>query len=199
MQPWNPWWLIRSPLVKPWFVATFVAANGSTLLEIPQGAWTAVDIARIGTAARRPSRTGSYVWVGLIQQAAKRTPTRHGAHASIRQCCSRDAAPNFSRPRAGSEPTIAPARDEWNQREQTRRRGAGLSRFAHSSHPHRESTHRSRGGCPCPTHVSPRMIRGARLSDRRRLCLAGAICTGGTASWDIATHGSVFVARPSRR
>ena len=52
VQPWNPWWLIRSPLVKPWFVATFVAANGSTLLEIPQGAWTAVDIARIGTAIR---------------------------------------------------------------------------------------------------------------------------------------------------
>jgi hypothetical protein len=38
------------------------------------------------------------------------------------------------------------------------------------------------------------MIRGARLSDRRRLCVAGATCTGGTAAWDIATHGSVFVA-----
>jgi len=74
------------------------------------------------------------------------------------------------------------------------RRGAGLSRFAHSSSPASARHTRSRGGCPCPTHVSPRMIRGARLSDRRRLCLAGAICTGGTASWDIATHGSVFVA-----
>jgi len=50
VQPWNPWWLIRSPLVRPWFVATFVGDNGSTLLEMPQGAWTAVDIARIGTA-----------------------------------------------------------------------------------------------------------------------------------------------------
>ena len=50
LQPWNPWWQVRSPLVKPWFVATFVAGNGSTLLEMPQGAWTAVDIARIGAA-----------------------------------------------------------------------------------------------------------------------------------------------------
>jgi hypothetical protein len=23
VQPWNPWCLIRSPLVKPWFIATF--------------------------------------------------------------------------------------------------------------------------------------------------------------------------------
>ena len=50
VQPWNPWCLIRSPLVKPWFVATFVADNGSTLVEMPQRAWTAADIARIGTA-----------------------------------------------------------------------------------------------------------------------------------------------------
>jgi hypothetical protein len=50
VQPWNPWWQIRRPLIKPWFVATFVGDNGSTLLEMPQGAWTAVDIARIGTA-----------------------------------------------------------------------------------------------------------------------------------------------------
>lgn len=50
VQPWNPWWLIRSPLVKPWFVATFVGDSGSTLLEMPQGAWTAVDIARTGAA-----------------------------------------------------------------------------------------------------------------------------------------------------
>jgi hypothetical protein len=50
VQPWKPWWQIRSPLVKPWFAATFVAGNGSTLLEMPQGAWTAADITRIGTA-----------------------------------------------------------------------------------------------------------------------------------------------------
>jgi hypothetical protein len=38
------------------------------------------------------------------------------------------------------------------------------------------------------------MIRDARLSDRRRLCVVGATCAGGTAAWDIVTHGSVFVA-----
>jgi hypothetical protein len=50
VQPWSPWWLARSPLVKPRFVATFLGDNASKLLEMRQGAWTAADMARIGSA-----------------------------------------------------------------------------------------------------------------------------------------------------
>ena len=38
------------------------------------------------------------------------------------------------------------------------------------------------------------MTLGARLRYPRRLYVAGAICTAGTAAWDVATHGSVLIA-----